>query len=78
MRVLKVEEISNVKEQLKLVHVYKVDENRIIQIITNNLEWLPITIGNLYKKRRDVEYLFQSDIIKFTSMNIFMNKSKCI
>ncbi len=36
--------------KLRLVHVYKEDENKIIEIITNQLEWDALTISELYKK----------------------------
>ena len=32
--------------QLRLVHVYKPDENKIIEIITNQLEWKARTIAD--------------------------------
>lgn len=32
-------EIGISEQQLRLVHVYKEDENKVIEIITNNLEW---------------------------------------
>jgi IS4 transposase len=48
------------KEQLRLVHVYKEDENKVIEIITNNLEWSARTIADLYKKRWDIELFFKA------------------
>ena len=39
------------KYQLRLIKVYKPDENKAIEIITNNLEWSARTIADLYKKR---------------------------
>ncbi len=36
------------KERLRLVHVYKEDENKVIEIITNQLKWQAITIADLY------------------------------
>jgi len=37
-------------EVLRLVHVYKEDENKVIVIITNQLDWTARTIADLYKK----------------------------
>jgi hypothetical protein len=38
-----------VKQKLRLVHVYKQDENKVIETI-NNLEWSARTIADLYKR----------------------------
>ena len=46
--------------QLRLVHVYKPDENKVIEIITNQLEWKARTIADLYKKRWDIELFFKA------------------
>lgn len=43
-----------------LVHVYKQDENKVIEIITNNLDWSARTIANLHKKRWDIELFFKA------------------
>lgn len=52
---------SGISEQkLRLVHVYKEDENKIIEIITNQLEWDALTISELYKKRWDIELFFKA------------------
>ena len=48
------------KQKLRLVSVYKEDENKTIFIITNNLEWTARTIADLYKKRWDIELFFKS------------------
>jgi len=48
------------KQELRLVHVYKEDENKIIEIITNQLDWEAITIAELYKKRWDIELFFKA------------------
>lgn len=46
--------------ELRLVHVYKEDENKVITIITNQLNWEYNTIAQLYKKRWDIEIFFKS------------------
>lgn len=46
--------------QLRLVHVYKADENKVIEIITNQLDWTARTIADLYKKRWDIELFFKA------------------
>lgn len=48
------------KHQLRLVHVYKEDENKVIEIITNQLAWKASTIADLYKKRWDIELFFKA------------------
>jgi hypothetical protein len=48
------------KQQLRLIHVYKADENKVIEIITNQLEWSARTIADLYKKRWDIELFFKA------------------
>ncbi len=48
------------KEKLRLVHVYKEDENKVIEIVTNQLEWKAETIADLYKKRWDIELFFKA------------------
>ncbi len=48
------------KHKLRLVHVYKEDENKIIAIITNQLDWSYNTIADLYKKRWDIELFFKA------------------
>jgi IS4 transposase len=53
-------EIGINEEQLRLVHVYKEDENKVVEIITNNLEWSARTIADLYKKRWDIELFFKA------------------
>ena len=50
--------ISELK--LRLVHVYKEDENKVIAIITNQLDWGYSTIAELYKKRWDIELFFKA------------------
>lgn len=46
--------------KLRLVHVYKEDENKVIEIITNQLEWSARTIADLYKMRWDIELFFKA------------------
>ena len=48
------------EHHLRLVHVYKEDENKIIEIITNHLEWDALTISELYKKRWEIELFFKA------------------
>jgi hypothetical protein len=48
------------KEKLRLVHIYKEDENKVIEIITNQLDWKAETIADLYKKRWDIELFFKA------------------
>ena len=48
------------KHDLRLVHLYKEDENKVIAIITNQLDWQYNTIAGLYKKRWDIELFFKS------------------
>ena len=45
---------------LRLVYVYKEDENKGIEVITNNSEWSARTIADLYKKRWDIEFFFKA------------------
>jgi hypothetical protein len=53
-------EIGISEQHLRLVHVYKEDENKVIEIITNNLQWSARTIADLYKKRWDIELFFKA------------------
>jgi IS4 transposase len=48
------------EHRLRPVHVYKEDENKVIAIITNQLEWEYNTIAQLYKKRWDIELFFEA------------------
>lgn len=48
------------KNKFRLIKVYKEDENKVIEIITNNLEWSARTIADLYKKRWDIELFFKA------------------
>ncbi len=48
------------KHYLRLTKVYKEDENKVIEIVTNNLEWKARTIADLYKKRWNIELFFKA------------------
>jgi hypothetical protein len=48
------------EHKLRLIHVYKEDENKVIAIITNQLDWEYNTIAELYKKRWDIELFFKA------------------
>lgn len=56
----KAQETGIGKHQLRLVHVYKADEDKVIEIITNQLDWDARTIADLYKKRWDIELFFKA------------------
>ena len=47
------------KEVLRRVVVYHEQKKTILEIITNNLEWKASTIGELYKRRWDIETFFK-------------------
>ena len=48
------------EHKLRRVAVFKEDENKVIEIITNQLEWSARTIADLYKKRWDIELFFKA------------------
>ena len=48
------------EHSLRLVTVYRVEDNKVIHIITNNLDWTARTIADLYKKRWDIELFFKA------------------
>lgn len=56
----KAEDTGMEKVKLRLVHVYKEDENKVVEIISNNLDWSARTIADLYKKRWDIELFFKA------------------
>jgi len=56
----KAEKVGIAEQRLRLVSVYKPDENKVIEIITNQLDWSARTIADLYKKRWDIELFFKA------------------
>ncbi len=48
------------EHRLRLVTVYKEDENKTIEIITNQMDWTARTIADLYKKRWNIELFFKA------------------
>jgi len=53
-------ETGMVDRKLRRVVVFKEDENKTIEIITNQLTWKARTIADLYKKRWDIELFFKA------------------
>ena len=49
-----------IQQKLRLVSVYKEDENKVINIITNQLPWKARTIADLYKRCWDIELFFKA------------------
>ncbi len=47
-------------QKLRLAHGCKEDENKVIAIVTNQLDWEHGTIAELYKKRWDIELFFKA------------------
>ena len=56
----KAKEVGISECKLRLVHVWKEDENKVITIITNQTDWSYNTIADLYKKRWDIELFFKA------------------
>lgn len=56
---LKARESGMEGQRLRLIHVYDEVKNKVIEIITNQLEWEAATIAALYKKRWDIELFFK-------------------
>lgn len=52
-------ECSMDKECLRRVAVYKEDDNKVIEVICNNLDWSAATIAELYKRRWTIEIFFK-------------------
>jgi hypothetical protein len=52
----KVLEVGILTHKLRFVHVYKENENKVIAIITNQLEYN--TVAERYKKQWDIELFF--------------------
>jgi len=71
----KAQEIGISEHQLRLVHLYKEDENKVIEIITNQLDWKASTIADLYKKRWDIELFFKA-IKQNLQIKTFIGSSK--
>ena len=57
---IKTKETGISEHKLRRVVVYKEDENKTIEIITNQLNWKARTIADLYKKRWDIELFFKA------------------
>jgi len=56
----KAKEVGIDQVELRLLHVWKEDEQKVIQIVTNQLKWKYNTISQLYKKRWDIELFFKA------------------
>lgn len=46
--------------ELRPVNVNEPDENKVVKIITNQLDWTARTVADLYKKRWDIELFFKA------------------
>ena len=66
----KAKEVGIDRQKLRLVHVYKEDENKVIEIITNQLDWEAATIADLYKKRWEIKLFFKATQAKPAGKNL--------
>ena len=48
------------KVQLRRIVVYIEKDNRTVELITNNMQWKAATVGELYRRRWQVEVFFKS------------------
>ena len=53
-------EIGIAEQQMRKTDVFKEDEDKVIEIITNQLNWSARTIVDLYKKRWDIELFYKA------------------
>jgi len=53
-------QVGIAQQKLRLVSVYKEDENKVIHIISNQIDWKARTIADLYKRRWDIELFFKA------------------
>ena len=70
-------ELSKSKYPVKLrrVSVWDEENNRVIELITNQFNWSPNTIGELYKSRWQVEIFFR-DIKQLLHIKSFIGTSE--
>lgn len=47
------------REVFRRVAIYKEDENKVIVVITNNLDWTAVVVAELYKRRWQIEIFFK-------------------
>ena len=61
--------------KLRRVSVWDEENNRVIELITNQFNWSPNTIGELYKSRWQVEIFFR-DIKQLLHIKSFIGTSE--